>query len=64
MNTFWRKRYASAWARYVFIPLYEYYAAWYAAHPDDPDVEPVGTVNQNARIGWSSPTDPYYGFFN
>lgn len=64
MNTFWRKRYSSAWARYVFMPLYEYYKAKYEANPDDPEWERMGTVNQNARQGWADPYDSSYGFFN
>lgn len=66
MNTFWRKTYSSAWAKYVFVPLYNYYKEWYAAHPDDPNAEPMGpgTINQGAKSGWSDPMDPTYGFFN
>ena len=66
MNTFWRKAYSSAWAKYVFVPLYNYYKEYYEAHPDDPNAEPMGpgTVNQGAMSGWSDPMDPVYGFFN
>ena len=66
MNTFWRKTYSSAWAKYVFIPLYNYYKEWYAQHPEDPNVEPMGpgTINQGNKSGWSDPMDPTYGFFN
>ena len=64
MNTFWRKRYSSAWARYVFIPLYEYYKDYYQNHPDDPHFERMGVVNQNDRVGWADPMDSGYGFFN
>ena len=66
MNTFWRKAYSSAWAKYVFVPLYNYYKAWYTLHPDDPNAEPMGpgTINQGNKSGWSDPMDPGYGFFN
>lgn len=66
MNTFWRKAYSSAWAKYVFVPLYNYYKEWYAQHPDDPNAEPMGpgTINQGNMSGWSDPMDPGYGFFN
>lgn len=66
MNVFWRQQYASAWAKYVFIPFYEYYKAWYEAHPDDPHFEQMGTehVNLKAQVGWADPMDGTYGFFN
>lgn len=64
MNTFWRKRYSSAWAKYVFMPLYNYYKEKYDQNPDDPSWERMGAVNQNARQGWADPYDSSYGFFN
>jgi len=66
MNTFWRKAYMSAWAQYVFLPLYNYYKEYYAEHPDDPDAEPMGSasVNRGNRVGWSDPLDPTWGFLN
>jgi len=64
MNTFWRKRYASAWARYVFMPLYNYYKEKYEKNPTDPEWERMGTVNQNTRQGWADPYDSSFGFFN
>lgn len=66
MKVFWRQTYASAWAKYVFIPLYNYYKQYYAEHPDDPNIEPMGTelVNQKAQTGWADPLSGKYGFFN
>ncbi len=64
MNTFWRKTYPSAWAKYVFIPLYEYYKQYYIDNPDDPNVEVMGTVNIRAYVGWGDPMDGTYGFLN
>lgn len=64
MNTFWRKTYSSAWAKYVFIPLYNYYKDYYKDHPEDPHAEIMGTVNINAQTGWGDPMDGTYGFFN
>lgn len=63
---FWRKGYASAWAKYVAMPLYEYYLNWYAEHPDDPNYEDMGSskVNMNAQIGWGDPMSGTYGFLN
>lgn len=64
MLRFWVSTYSAAWAEYVFMPLYEYYEAYYAAHPDDPNYEEMGTVNLNARTGWANPFSGTYGFFN
>lgn len=63
---FWRKGYAAAWAKYVAMPLYEYYLNWYAEHPDDPNYEDMGSdkVNINAKIGWGDPMNGRYGFLN
>ncbi len=64
--TFMRQSYASSWAKYVFIPLYNYYVDWYAAHPDDPYFEKMGNgyVNINGMIGWGDPESGTYGYLN
>ena len=63
---FMRTTYASQWAKYVFIPLYNYYVEWYDSHPDDPDYEKMGeaNVNINRHIGWADPMSGTYGFLN
>lgn len=63
---FFRSQYPNAWARYVFMPLYNYYKAYFEAHPDDPNFELIGTssVVINSFIGWGDPMDGTYGFFN
>ena len=63
---FMRQTYSSQWAKYVFIPLYEYYKAYFEAHPDDPNYELIGTstVNINNQIGWGDPATGTYGFLN
>ena len=63
---FWRKSYMAAWAKYVALPLYEYYEKWYAEHPEDPNYELMGSenVNINARKGWGNPMSGTYGFLN
>ena len=63
---FWRNAYAAAWAKYVAMPLYDYYVKWYAEHPDDPYFEEMGDdkVNINSRIGWGNPMSGRYGFLN
>ncbi|MCD8034003.1 MAG: DUF4843 domain-containing protein [Alistipes sp.] len=33
----------SAWASYILSPMYEYYKVYYAEHPDDPNVETMGS---------------------
>lgn len=65
-NTFWiSMAYSSAWAKYVFGPLYDYYEAYYATLPeDDPERETMGTVNINAQTGWGNPWSGTYGFLN
>lgn len=64
--TFMRQAYSSSWAKYVFIPLYNYYVDWYAAHPDDPHFEKLGDgyVNINGMLGWGNPESGTYGFLN
>ena len=66
MNTFWRQAYMAAWAKYVAMPLYDYYKEWYAAHPDDPDYENMGDayVNITRQEGWGDPLSGTYGFLN
>ena len=63
---FFRSKYPNAWAKYVFMPLYNYYKAYFAEHPDDPNYELIGTetVVINSFIGWGDPMDGTYGFFN
>lgn len=66
MTRFWRQTYMAAWASEVFCPLFEYYEQYYKDHPDDPNLEPMGTesVNINALIGWGDPRSGRYGFLN
>ena len=66
MVVFWRQAYSSAWAKYVFIPMFEHYKQYYSEHPDDPNFELMGSeyVNRKARIGWGNPHSGKYGFFN
>lgn len=66
MNVFWRQAFSSAWAKYVFIPMYNYYKQYYEEHPDDPNYEKMGTehVNIKASLGWGDPLYGKYGFFN
>mgnify|MGYP000785138500 FL=1 len=56
----------AAWATYVFCPLYEYYEQYYKDHPDDPNLEVMGSdnVNINAFKGWGDPRSGRYGFLN
>lgn len=65
-DKFWRRTYAAAWAKYVAMPLYDYYLKWYAEHPDDPNYEAMGdkNVNLNAHTGWGNPMSGTYGFLN
>lgn len=51
---FFVKTNATAWATYVLIPLYEYYKAYYAEHPDDPNVE-VMEDRGTAGNYWKNP---------
>lgn len=44
----------SAWATYVLIPLYEYYKAYYAAHPDDPNIETFANSGSSGTY-WQDP---------
>lgn len=55
MYSFWVQRNSTAWAKYVLIPLYNYYLDYYAAHPDDPHVEPMGSAT-----GWLDATTLLY----
>ncbi len=66
MNTFWRQAYMASWAKYVAMPLYDYYKEWYAAHPDDPNFENMGDsfVNITRQEGWGDPLSGTYGFLN
>lgn len=66
MNTFWRQAYMAAWAKYVAMPLYEYYLKYYSEHPDDPNYEMMGDSNVNIKlqIGWGNPMSGTYGFMN
>lgn len=66
MVRFWRQTYMAAWATYVFCPLYEYYEQYYKDHPDDPNLEVMGSdnVNINAFKGWGDPRSGRYGFLN
>jgi len=78
MLKFWRQNYMTAWAKYVFVPLYQYYYSYYGydvyektgdksdLHSDYPNFEGMGTnsVNIKNRIGWGDPMDGTYGFFN
>ena len=66
MTRFWRQTYMAAWASEVFCPLFEYYEQYYKEHPDDPNIEPMGTesVNINSLIGWGDPRTGRYGFLN
>lgn len=66
MVRFWRQTYMAAWATYVFCPLYEYYEQYYKDHPDDPNLEVMGSdnVNINAFKGWGDPRSGKYGFLN
>ena len=66
MVVFWRQAYSSAWAKYVFIPMFEHYKQYYSEHPDDPNFELMGSeyVNRKAQIGWGNPHSGKYGFFN
>lgn len=66
MNTFWRTAYAAAWAKYVALPLYEYYTQWYTEHPDDPNYEEMGDANVSItrQVGWGNPMSGTYGFLN
>lgn len=66
MNVFWRQAFSAAWAKYVFIPMYNYYKQYYEEHPDDPNFEKMGSehVNIKASIGWGDPLHGKYGFFN
>ncbi|MCR5002998.1 MAG: DUF4843 domain-containing protein [Bacteroidales bacterium] len=65
-TNFMRQTYSSQWAKYVFIPLYEYYLAYYAENPDDENYEQIGDayVNINKQVGWGDPTSGTYGFLN
>lgn len=68
MNNFWRtgSPYMASWAKYIAMPLYEYYSEWYAAHPDDPNFEKMGdeNVNLGTQTGWGNPMHGSYAFFN
>lgn len=61
---FWTKFYPSAWAKYVAVPLYEYYEQWYKDHPDDPNVELMDQVNLMTHQGWGDPRDGTYAILN
>lgn len=56
----------ASWAKYVAMPLYDYYKEWYAAHPDDPNYENMGDsfVNITRQEGWGDPLSGTYGFLN
>lgn len=67
MTSFWRQSYAysSSWAIFVMKPLYDYYRQYYKDHPEDPNWEDMDlAVNINAAVGWASPIDGPYGYFN
>lgn len=66
LTMFWIRNYKNAWARYVFIPLYKYYIAYYAEHPDDPHYEKMGTeyVNLTGMTGWGNPMEGRYGLLD
>ncbi|MCR5519345.1 MAG: DUF4843 domain-containing protein [Bacteroidales bacterium] len=61
---FWNKCFTSAWARFVAVPLYDYYWEYYQQHPDDPHKEEMTYANIPACVGWGNPSEGTYGILN
>lgn len=63
-SMFWNKCFTSAWARYVAVPLYNYYYEYYQEHPDDPNKEEMEYANIPGHVGWGNPSEGTYGILN
>lgn len=54
-KSFFASENPAAWASYVLIPLCEYYKAWYAEHPDDPNAELIQVKSGTVGKYWRDP---------